>query len=645
MAAEEDKMDKIKDELHEKVEKIMGPLPEKRQSEAQSKPQDFEVPKETPEEAKPIPSKEAKASTEKTEPVEETEEGEGFLDDTELDKAVDEIAHQESDDLMKAEDDAVSKAWDAKEDKRSLGQKIKDFCKAWWANPKKRKATISASVLLIVALALVPYSRYFLLNLVGVRSSASLKVLDQGTGLPLKNVTVQLSDKSGTTDNEGYVKIEKIKLGKTNLKVERRAFASLEKPITIGWGSNPLGEQELAPVGLQYSFKVVDFLSGKPIEKAEAYSGDASAFSNKEGEIVLTLDTTTDQTVEIMLSAEGYRQETVNNKAGETVQEVKMAPALKHAFVSKRSGKFDVYKIDADGKNEELVLAGSGSERDDVALVAHPSRNIAALVSTREGVRNSDGYLLSTLTLIDLETNKTTSLGRSERFQIIGWQEDRLVYVQIASGTSASNPQRHKLISYDYVNEVATELASSNYFNDVMLAEGKVYYAPSSAYQNKIDVSLFAIDPDGQNKSVVFENETWNLFRSDFDTLTIAVGQVWYSYKLGSDDSPSALNGAPSDPTSRIYIADQDGSRSLWVDQRDGKGVLLSYDKENQEDKVVSSQSGLSYPVRWLNDSTVVYRVNTEDQTADYIVSAEGGEPKKLTDVTDTAGIENWYYY
>lgn len=612
-----DKLDAVKEELHQKVEALMGPVPEDQQSSGASKPE----PK------KPAPSK----PVAKVEPP-KPEEGEGTIDDAKLDKAMEEIAHQEDDSLLD-------------EDGRSFGHKVKDFFKDLWKNPKKRKAVLASGVAIILLLAVIPNTRYFFLNLVGVRSSSSVVVLDRGTGLPLKNVNVSLANTSGVTNDDGYVKLERLKLGKTTLKIERTAFATNERSVTLGWGSNPLGEQQLEPVGLQYSFKTADFLSGKPIEGAEAYVGDASAFSSAEGEIILTLDTDSEENVEVMITAEGYRQETIRGTAGGDKKEIKMAPANKHVFVSKRSGKFDVYKVDADGQNEELVLSGTGSERDDVVVAGHPERNIAVLVSTREGIRNSDGFLLSTLTLIDLGNNKTTSLGRSERFQVVGWSGNRLIYVQISSGPSTTKKNRHRLISYDYVKGESTEIAASNYFNDVMLAQNKLYYAPSSAHQNSVDVALFEIDPDGQNKKVIIENEAWNLFRTGYDVLTIAVGQVWYEYKIASGEAPNALNGAPAQPVSRVYVDGADGVTSLWVDQRDGKGVLLKYDKQNQEDTVLASQSGLANPVRWLNNSTIVYRVSTEDESADYLVNIDGGESKKLIDVTDTAGVENWYYY
>jgi len=178
--------------------------------------------------------------------------------------------------------------------------------------------------------------------------------------------------------------------------------------------------------------------------------------------IKLTLDAKLETPVEVTFDAEGYREEKVTLDLGNTAETtLQLVPAGSHVFVSKRSGKYDVYKIDADGKNEQKVLAGSGTERDDLVLVQHPTKAYAALVSTRENVRNADGFLLSTLTFIDLSNNTPTKVAQSEKIQIIDWMDDRLVYVQIASGASASDPKRHRLMSYDPATDQSKELASS----------------------------------------------------------------------------------------------------------------------------------------------------------------------------------------
>ncbi len=657
-------------ELNQKIESIMGPTssgeePVKDAREVYKAPDlDRQTTKLTGKSAEPAkiastdgdtPPVPGTSEQDKALPVKKAEEPEAkpegettsvldpVVNDEETEKAVDDIAAYEADEVLEAEDEKVAAAF--ADNKKTFSQKVKDFFRAWWENPKARWTTIIILLLTVIGLIVYPTTRYFLLNTAGVRSKASLRVLDDSTQQPLKNVHVKIAGQESITDDNGQVSLPKLKLGRTNLVIQRRAFAEVNKKITMGWGNNPLGEFKLTPVGLQYAFTVHDFLSNKPIEKAEASNGDASAFSDKDGKILLTLDKTDEQSITVTLKAKDYRDEKRTFDAnGKNKQDIAFVPARKHVFVTKRSGKFDVYKIDVDGTHEELVLAGTGTERDDMALAPHPSGNIAALISTRDNAHNTDGFLLSTLTLLDLDNNKTTSLGQSERVQIIGWVRDKLVYAQIAAGASATNPKRHRLLAYNYTTGESKELAAANYFNDVLLVNGQIYYAPAASFQNGLDVSLFRINPDGSNKQVVTDKETWNIFRTDYDKLTVAVQQDWYEY-IPSSQKLNKLSGAPANPKTRIYIESPDKKRNLWVDNRDGKGVLIAYDIDAKKENNLKTQSGLKYPVRWMNNSTAVYRINTEQETADYVISLDGGEPKKIKDVTNTAGIDKWFYY
>lgn len=557
-----------------------------------------------------------------------------------LSDAINDISQDDSDKLLDHGTEFSSGLNDTP--KKNWKEKLKDL----WRDPKKRKITIGSLVTVLILAIAIPYSRYFILNTVGVRSSASIRVLDQSTGQPLKNVTVKIAGAKGKSDDGGVAKVDRIKLGQTNLTIEKRAFATKEQKITIGWGSNPLGDYKVEPRGLQYSFKLTDYLSGNPIEKAEAVSGEYSAFSNEEGIAVITIEDPGDDVIKIDIEADGYRTEPVDQMTeNKEVQNISLVPDRKHVFVSKRSGKYDVYKIDIDGKNEELVLSGTGNEKDDMMLVAHPERNLAALVSSRDSVRNKDGFLLNTLTLIDLGGDEviTESLATSERIQIVDWHNEHLLYVRIAEGASAATPDRHRLVTYNTDTGAAKQIASSNYFNDVLMIKNKLYYAPSSAYQNQ-PVGLHRVDPNGENDETLFDQEVWNIFRTSYNQMMFSVNNDWYEYKL-NDNQLLAASGAPAIQLSRLYMDGPEDKRSVWIDQRDGKGTLLEYNVEKGEDKTVQAQSGLTYPARWMNDSVIVYRINTDQETADYAVSLNGGEPKKISDVTNTGGVDRWYYY
>lgn len=530
-------------------------------------------------------------------------------------------------------------------EKRSKWQKFRQGWHNWWHNPLKRHLTIAGILLAVVATFGIPTSRYFVLNNLGVRSQASMVVIDDSTRQPLKNVKVVFSGQSVQTNSDGRANFANIKLGKQTLVVEKRAFAELKKNVTIGWGSNPLGEVSIMPTGSQYSFEVTDFLSGKSLAKVEAVSGDFDAQSDEKGLIKLTIEDNGEATTaEVLISLDGYRVETVNlDLNNKDVVKVAMVPAQQHVFVSKRSGRYDIYKIDADGNNETKILSGSGAERDDLVLVPHPTNGYVALVSTRENIRNSSGFLLSTLTLIDPLQNVPSKIAQSEQIQIIDWIKDRLVYVQITEGASAVNPDRQKLMSYDIASGKSTELAKANYFNDVISVNGAIYYAPSATYSDDA-AAFFKISPDGTSKKIIHDQEVWNIFRTEYDLMVISSGSDWYSLVISSGKL-TKLSGEPPNLKARIYVINPDGTQALWTDDRDGKGVLLDLDVATNQDKILLQRSGLQNPVRWLNANTVVFRVSTSQETADYVLSLDGGDAQKIKDVTKSAGIDRWYYY
>lgn len=606
----------------------------------------------TVEESKPVsvPNESALAPSEVGEVVVPEESVQ--TDHNELDSEPAEATEtSDSPDQDSLEEDVNSNEESVKEEPKpnntiGLSEKIKHAWRKYWRLPHAKLYTAAGITTFILLISLVPFSRYFLLNLVGVRSSMSISLYDETTKQPLKNVQITARGMTVVTGSDGKATFQHIKLGRTRLDIKRRAFAPVQKTITLGWGSNPLGNLELKPVGAQYSFLIIDALSSKPIEKAEAGSDDLASLSDKDGKLVFTVDGSSDQDLQITITANGYRKEkvTINNDTNKT-QTVKMIPGRKQPFISKQSGRFDLYSTDIDGKNETVVLKATGNEQPEIGLIAHPTDEVAALVSTRDNIRNKDGFLQQTLTFVDLSDNTTRTITHSERIQVIGWIESKLVYAQITAGASAANAARQKLNAYDYKTQKTEQLASSNSFNDLLVKGKDVFYAPSNAFTPNAPAGFYKISPEATNKQSVLDKEVWNLFRTDYNNLTLSVQQDWYQYKLGSTDKPTKLPSAPANIKNRIYSDSPDGKNSLWIDERDGKGTLLLYDLELKSDKVIAAQAGLDYPVRWLSNNSVVYRIHTPQETADYVLNIEGGKAVKIRDVTQTEGMGRWYYY
>jgi hypothetical protein len=556
-----------------------------------------------------------------------------------INKNVDQMLSVESAAAQAAASAASTSA--VSESDKSFKAKIKRFFSAWWRNKKARYGTIFALILLLVLGAFIPVTRYAALNLAGVRVSSSLIVVDSKTGLPLENIPVSLAGIETRSGDDGIVSFKGLKLGSNKLVVNKLGYASYEKDLTLGFGSNPLGEQPMIATGAQYSFVLTDWLSENTLQDADAKSGEDVAKADAQGRIVLTVgDLSNDAEVSIM--APGYRVETFKlNDLDAEVRAVAMVPEKKHVFVSNRNGEYDLYKVDVDGKNEEILLKASGKEREIPYVLPHQNKDKAAFVSSRDADMNDGGFVLDGLFIIDVASGETKKVMRSEQLQVIGWVGNKLVYVAVAEGVSAGNPQRSKAFSYDTESGERIELASSNYFNDVVLVDDLVYYSVSSYSVPESQAKLFSIGADGENKLTVVDAQVWSIVRSDFKTLLFnAVDRQWFEQEVGS--SPRKLDTEPSNSTNRIYNVSPSGEEAVWVDVRDGKGTLLRYNTATGEDEVVIAQAGLTDPVYWLNDSYVVYRVDTTGETADFVMNMEGGDPQKISDVV---GNRSRYFY
>lgn len=533
-----------------------------------------------------------------------------LLEDEQTDEAVEDIIRNESNELLESQDEAAQALLPTPKKKH------------WWQ--KKWFRWFLVLIFLAAAgLMLYPTTRYWILNTAGVRASASVVVKDHTTGQPLKNVQVSIGGAQVSTNSEGTAKIDNIQLGPQKLNLERIAFAPIEKDITIGWGSNPLGIFEMDAVGAQYTVIVRDYLSGQPIEGAEASDAQAAALSDAAGKLVLTLPKSDGSDVVVTVSGKDYRSEQITLKAAITNDAV-LVPAAKEVYVSRESGRYDLYTIDIDGKNKKTLLAGTGLESANITLAVSPDNARVAMVSTRDNMRTADGRLLNTLTLVNVENGTTTTLDRAEQIQIMDWIGNRIVYHMIANvATNAADRQR--IISYDYKADSRAQLASANQLPSAASALGMVYFAADSNY--------YKINPDGTAKQAILDKATTVTYRSAYDALHVQTSEGWYGINL-KNGSASKEDG-PASYANRTYMTNVLNQQSLWLD----KNALQLYAVADNKSTNLHSQDGLTYPVRWISDTAAIFRVANGQEIADYAISTKGGAARKITPVVSTYGV------
>jgi hypothetical protein len=584
----------------------------------------------------------APASTEPIAPAAPVQPEPLVSNETADDRAVDDIVKHESEELLTDKDKQIAEF--AIPPRKPKG--IKRFLTAWWNNKILRNITAALILIAISVIIFMPTTRYAVLNSVGVRAGMQFQVVDQVSGRPIKNVEVSAAGIQTKSDDEGNVKLTGLKLGDTEVQLKKRSFKAVTIPITVGWGSNPFNApMELEPTGATFVFTTKDWLSGLPLHNVEVSDGESVGLSDENGIAKLTIEPT-DSDVTISISYNNYRTETVTIPADSTKGgTVTLVPSKQDVFISKRQGKYDVYSRYVDGTQETVLLPGTGNEQADTHLLSHPTDPIHMFVSSREGERNDQGYMMSNMYILNSDTKqveKITSTS-SERIRLVGWIGDAVVLVKTISGPSGYTTNRQQIVTYDVSDKKLTDITGANYFSDVRVINDSIYYVlPSSdGSQSK---GLTKSSADGKQKTILLAKNIWVIYRADAEKLFISTeGDEWYSITL-SDGKVEKLEGAPALPQNKVFVANPTTKQIAWLEERDGKSTLLVNEKDGKQKEVVK-QPGMSYPLRWLNDTTILYTIANSQETANYIVSTNNSTVKKVGDVTVSVYSDNQYYY
>ncbi len=220
-----------------------------------------------------------------------------------------------------------------------------------------------------------------------------------------------------------------------------------------------------------------------------------------------------------------------------------------------------------------------------------------------------------------------------------------MVFQKIVAGASAGNPKRNRILAYNVETSKLIELTSANYFNDVKMIDGLVYGAANSGGipGGSAATQLVRIAPDGSNRTVILNQEVWALYRTDLQSLyALAPNNKWFTQTLGQQSMAAT---AAASKTHREYVRSPANTQAAWVDQRDGKGVLLVQDIKGGPDVQVVSQGGLGWPIRWINDQQILATVKSSQETATYIIDVPTKKIIKVGDITVTRNNGyNWYY-
>lgn len=545
------------------------------------------------------------------------------LDDEQIARVVDDISRSDADKLLASDGGKPAGS-------NTGPGKSRNFFKRWWHSKPARRSTLTIILLLIIAAGVWPTSRYFVLDLAQVRSGFSATILDGSTGLPLAGVQVSLGGQTAITGENGQINLPKVKLGPQELAITKLAFAPVSREINVGFSHYNFGKISLKPVGVQYDFKLTDYLTGQPVAGAIVSYGSASAQSNLAGLVKLTLVGEQKSKLEIKLAASGYNSqlETIASTSFQKVESIQMVPAGRDYFVSSSGGVSGVYSANLNGSSRKLLLAKSGLTSGNSQLAADGDGGIVALVSASSTSPNQQ-----IISLINISTSKSVDLDQAMNINIINWVDaNTLIYVAARACTSGTC---YQLESYNFGQGAKRELANASSFAAVLTVGDRIYYAAAGADPTQAEFT--GVNADGTDKVNILNQSVTKILRVSYAKLLIATaaGQ-WYSYNSGNSSASPA--SPPATQTSEQFIDSPNGQESAWIDDSGGQPALMAYDKSSASSRKLASLPELNYPIRWIGNNILIFRANDAGSLADYAVNLNGGQPKKITNVIGVNG-------
>jgi hypothetical protein len=524
-----------------------------------------------------------------------------------------------------------------------------------WLATHKKVAIPLAILLVVVAAAATPWSRYHAAGLV-IKKNFTVKVSDSTAGTPVSGALVSSGKVSALTNAEGVASLS-LPVGPHHLTISKKYYAGTQSELTVPITGSKNVVLDLVATGRQVGLNVKDLLSGKSLSGVQIEVAGISAKTDSGGKALLVVPASSGAE-QASLSLNGYNDAKVDLKISsqDIVQnDAVLTPAGKVYFLSKRTGKLNVMKSNLDGTGAEVVVAATGHEQvDSSALSRSPDGRYVVLETQRND--NDDPPQLYILSVSD--DRLLTFDSGDFKFTIIGWLGDNLIYEANNNNLADWQAGKQKIKSYNAATGKTTVLDSTaagkanteifQSFGHVYLtAQGIVFTKQWSGFVPEVldgrKNTVLSIKADGQQEQALAsydaEKYSENLYRYapngfyielDFSRSTDA---IFYDFTVGGSFKKI------SRPTSRqlfdnpVYYFSPAGDQTYWSEFRDGKNTLITADMYGSQPSQKVHAAGYA-AVGWYTDKYLL--ATNKDQNELYIMSPAASKPIKIADYQST---------
>lgn len=516
-------------------------------------------------------------------------------------------------------------------------------------------------VALLVTVWFVPFSRYATLNLLHIHGDIAVSAIAEGDDTSrIKNFAVVVDDTHYPTNQKDTLDINNLTFGTHILTVSKSGYESYTHSVTVDFdpffglikridGTTNSLIAKLKSIGTPVSFIVKDAISDTPLSEGTFTIGDITADVNTKGVVKLMVPPTDSAKVSVKGSFGGrYIDKAIDLDLHATNQTFSFVPAGRHYFVSKQAGPYSVFSANLDGSDQKQFIAGTAQETASLLFAVSPSGKYGIMVSTRDGTRDDGGNVLQKLYRVDLGTGALELLDQGSFFTLYDWSGDTLVYSYAYKEPKATEFSR-RLKSVETSTKSLYDLGTTTgAYNRVSVVNGSVISLQTEAANQPSAASnprLKMVSVKGGNQKDLASQVT-DLRHTDNDMfLYQTADKKWLRLQVSTNQVSDA---APPTTADRIFLSltSPSGNKLQPVlDMINGQTILNVRDSSGKDQKLATAV-GLGGPIRWVNETTLVYRVISGLETTDYAVSTLGGMPKKIdTPQPSEAAVINYFRY
>lgn len=505
---------------------------------------------------------------------------------------------------------------------------------------KRRRIIISVAALLVAigALFVVPLTRWQILNVFGFRGSIKVLVQDKKTYETVTDANVLIDDNSvGSTDSSGQLELTGVRLGQHDLRVEKSGYSRYDSTFSVGLKSSQINTS-IEAIGIKVSVSVKDWLTNAPVPAAVIQAGDRKATTDEKGQASIIIPPS-DSEVKTSVQAKDYIKREVAIDPKVTSRDVTLVPSAKDYFISKRSGKFDIYSTNLDGTNQKKVISATGNEdRNTLQFTIDRNNKHAVLIATRE-IERQNGRVVAGIYDVNLEGASLNKFDSGSDVYVIGWAGDSLIYQKTDPNLKYDAKNLTSLIAYNVKTGIASTISKANYFQLSAIAGQSIFYLPADAYRD-INPKLTALDMLTNARRVYLPGKQISYgVQSNYGLLEVETTAGKYYELDASTGASTPIDRQPGEAVS--FMLSQNGGSVISAQRRDGKGALVQKSISSGNEKTVIKLGGLTNPIRFISSKLAVVRISTSQETADYVVDIKTGKFAKIDDVTDVGS--GWY--